>query len=383
MLRLVVKILLVAVCCMQFTAVTAQKRKSDLDVPSTVVYALPKTILNVDVIVEKKIRKVGPFAGFSEKYIGISPKIKADEVKWNIQSLTITEKGEVDPQHFYKLKSVENYEPNLIQLTPEGLIKGFNMKAVDVANEITPQTLHENVDFEIEYGQFSIDPNLLTKKDTVFKVVETDTAFIKVPELKELAFAKSIEDKAKEAAHQLFKLRKRRFKILTANYEVLPPDGKAYEVIVRELDKLEKEYLSLFLGKEVCVLETGHFTYKPKATDKGGVLFRISPEKGLVESDDLKAVPVRIELNNLGVTSELPVLPVDPTVVPDRLIYYRIPGQADVVISKGKQVVYHQSHLISQFGKIFSLPSQVLMHEGYSLEFYPETGAIKRISKQN
>lgn len=383
MLRLVVKILLVAVCCMQFTAVTAQKRKSDLDVPSTVVYALPKTILNVDVVVEKKIRKVGPFAGFSEKYIGISPKITADEVKWNIQSLTITEKGEVDPQHFYKLTSVENYEPNLIQLTPEGLIQGFNMKAVDVANEITPQTLHENVDFEIEYGQFSIDPNLLTKKDTVFKVVETDTAFIKVPELKELAFAKSIEDKAKEAAHQLFKLRKRRFKILTANYEVLPPDGKAYEVIVRELDKLEKEYLSLFLGKEVCVLEPGHFTYKPKATDKGGVLFRISPEKGLVESDDLKAVPVRIELNNLGVTSELPVLPVDPTVVPDRLIYYRIPGQADVVISKGKQVVYHKRHLISQFGKIFSLPSQVLMHEGYSLEFYPETGAIKRISKQN
>ena len=383
MLRLVVKILLVAVCCMQFTAVTAQKRKSDLDVPSTVVYALPKTILNVDVVVEKKIRKVGPFAGFSEKYIGISPKITADEVKWNIQSLTITEKGEVDPQHFYKLTSVENYEPNLIQLTPEGLIQGFNMKAVDVANEITPQTLHENVDFEIEYGQFSIDPNLLTKKDTVFKVVETDTAFIKVPELKELAFAKSVEDKAKEAAHQLFKLRKRRFKILTANYEVLPPDGKAYEVIVRELDKLEKEYLSLFLGKEVRVLETGHFTYKPKATDKGGVLFRISPEKGLVESDDLKAVPVRIELNNLGVTSELPVLPVDPTVVPDRLIYYRIPGQADVVISKGKQVVYHKRHLISQFGKIFSLPSQVLMHEGYSLEFYPETGAIKRISKQN
>jgi len=383
MLRLVVKILLVAVCCMQFTAVTAQKRKSDLDVPSTVVYALPKTILNVDVVVEKKIRKVGPFAGFSEKYIGISPKITADEVKWNIQSLTITEKGEVDPQHFYKLTSVENYEPNLIQLTPEGLIQGFNMKAVDVANEFTPQTLHENIDFEIEYGQFSIDPNLLTKKDTVFKVVETDTAFIKVPELKELAFAKSIEDKAKEAAHQLFKLRKRRFKILTANYEVLPPDGKAYEVIVRELDKLEKEYLSLFLGKEVCVLETGHFTYKPKATDKGGVLFRISPEKGLVESDDLKAVPVRIELNNLGVTSELPVLPVDPTVVPDRLIYYRIPGQADVVISKGKQVVYHKRHLISQFGKIFSLPSQVLMHEGYSLEFYPETGAIKRISKQN
>jgi len=375
--------LLVAVCCIQFTAATAQKRKSDLDVPSTVVYALPKTILNVDVVVEKKIRKVGPFAGFSEKYIGISPKITADEVKWNIQSLTITEKGEVDPQHFYKLTSVENYEPNLIQLTPEGLIQGFNMKAVDVANEITPQTLHENVDFEIEYGQFSIDPNLLTKKDTVFKVVETDTAFIKVPELKELAFAKSIEDKAKEAAHQLFKLRKRRFKILTANYEVLPPDGKAYEVIVRELDKLEKEYLSLFLGKEVCVLETGHFTYKPKATDKGGVLFRISPEKGLVESDDLKAVPVRIELNNLGVTSELPVLPVDPTVVPDRLIYYRIPGQADVVISKGKQVVYHKRHLISQFGKIFSLPSQVLMHEGYSLEFYPETGAIKRISKQN
>jgi len=382
MFRLVVKIMLVAVCCMQFMTAMGQKRKSDLDVASTVVYALPRTILNVDVIVEKKIRKVGPFAGFSEKYIGINPKITSDAVDWNIKSITLTEKGEVDPQHFYKLTSVENYEPNLIQLTPEGLIRGFNMKAVDVESKIESQLLQEDVDVEIEYGKFSIDPNLLIKKDTVFKVVETDTAFIKVPEMKEQAFAKSIEDKAKEAAHQLFKLRKRRFKILTANYEVLPPDGKAYEVIVRELDKLEKEYLSLFLGKEVRVLETGRFTYRPTATDKGGVLFRISPEKGLVESDDLKAVPVRIDLNNLGVTSELPVLPVDPTVVPNRLIYYRVPGQADVVISKGKQVVYHKRHVISQFGKVFGLPSQVLMHDGYSLEFYPETGAIKCISQK-
>ncbi|MCZ4694267.1 DUF4831 family protein [Ancylomarina euxinus] len=382
MFRLFVKIMLVAVCCFQFISAEAQKRKADLDVPSTVVYALPQTVLDVDVFVEKKILKVGPFASFSEKYIGVTPKINSDAVKWNVKSVSVSEKGEVDPQNFYKLTSVGNYQPNLIQLTPDGLIKGFNMTSSDTEKEMVYASVKQEIDVEIEYGKFSIDPNLLIKKDTVYKVVETDTAFIKVPELKEEAFAKSIEDKAKEAAHQLFKLRKRRFKILTANYEVLPPDGKAYEIIIKELDKLEKEYLALFLGKEVSVIERGHFVYKPSAADKGGVIFRISPEKGLVDVSDLKAVPVRVEFKNLGVTSELPILPQDPDVLANTLIHYRIPGQAEVMISKGKDILYEEKHIIAQFGKVMTLPSQVLVHEGYSIEFYPESGAIKRISMQ-
>ena len=382
MFRLVGKMMLVTVFCMQFVSVEAQKRKSGLDIPSTVVYALPQTVLNVDVIVEKKIRKVGPFASLSEKYIGVVPKIKSDAINWNIKSVVLTEKGEVDPHHFYKLTTLGSYEPNLIQLTPEGLIHGFNMTQLGVEQNMASNSVNENVEVEIEYGKFSIDPNLLITKDTVYKVVETDTAFIKVPELKEQASAKSIEAKAKEAAHQLFKLRKRRFKILTANYEVLPPDGKAYEIIVRELDKLEKEYLALFLGKEVSVLESGNFTYKPTVNDKGGVLFRISPQKGLVDGSDLKAVPVRIEFKNLGVTSELPILPSDPNIVANSLIHYRIPGQAEVKILDGKNILYKRNHLIAQFGKVTTMPSQVLMHEGYCIEFYPESGAIKSISKQ-
>ena len=382
MFRLVLKMTLLAVCCMQFVSVEAQKRKADLNVPSTVVYALPQTVLNVNVVAEKKIRKVGPFANFSKKYIGVIPKITSNGVDWTIKSIALTEKGEVDPQHFYKLTSIGNYQPNLIQLSPEGLIEGFNMNSSNIEDVISYSTVKENVEVEIEYGKFSIDPNLLIKRDTVYKVVETDTAFIKVAELKELAIAKSLEDKAKEAAHQLFKLRKRRFKILTANYEVLPPDGKAYEVIIRELDKLEKEYLSLFLGKEVRIIERGQFSYKPTANDKGGVLFRISPDKGLVDVSDLKAVPVRVEFKNLGVTSELPVLPQDPNIAINSLIHYIIPGQAEVSILQGKKLLYKKSHLISQFGKVMTMPSQVLLHEGYKIEFYPNTGAIKSISKQ-
>ncbi len=373
---------LVAACCMQFVSAEAQKRKADLNVPSTVVYALPQTVFSVDVLVEKKIQKVGPFASFSEKYIGVTPKIISNGVDWNIKSIALTEEGEVDPQHFYKLTSVGNYQPNLIQLTPKGLIQGFNMTQSKTEKEVAASLIKEEIFVEIEYGKFSIDPNLLITNDTVYKVVETDTAFIKVPELKEQAKAKSIEDKAKEAAHQLFKLRKRRFKILTANYEVLPPDGKAYEVIVRELDKLEKEYLALFLGKEVRVMEKGQFSYTPSSNDKGGVIFRISPAKGLVDVSDLKAVPVRVVFKDLSVTSELPVLPQDPNVTTNSLIHYRIPGQAEVSILQGKKLLYKKNHLISQFGKVMTMPSQVLMHEGYRIEFYPESGAIKSISKQ-
>ncbi len=382
MFKRVIEIALIAAFCMQLISAKAQKRRADLEMKSTVAYALPQTVLDVHVSIEKKISKVGPFADFSEKYIGVVPKIKTDAVRWNIKSLAVSERGEIDPQHFYKLSSIEDYEPNLIQLTPEGLIHGFNVKVSNVEKEMIFTSMKKNVELEIEYGKFSIDHNLLIKKDTIYKVVETDTAFIKVPELQEQAFAKSVEDKAKEAAHQLFKLRKRRFKILTANYDILPPDGKAYELIVKELAKLEKAYLALFLGKEVRVMEYGQFTYKPTIADKGGVLFRVSPEKGLVGVDDLKAVPVRVVFKNLAVTSELPILPPNPEVQVNTLIHYRIPGQSLVEITKGNEVLYKSNHTIAQFGKIMTMPSQVLLHEGYQIEFYPKTGAIKSISKQ-
>nr|WP_320118509.1 DUF4831 family protein [uncultured Marinifilum sp.] len=357
----------------------AQKRKT-LDTPSTVIYALPQTVLKVDVIAKKTILKEGPFADYAQKYLGISDIVKANGTSWQLISAELTGKGEVDPQQFHKIVTSVDYEPSLVSLTPEGLIRGFNLKnnrSEDIEREGI--VLSKDV-VNIEYGKFSIDPIIKYKEDTIYKVVETDTAFVKVPVLEKQALTKSLEEKAEEAAHEIFKLRKRRFKILTANYEVLPPDGKAYQIIVDELAKLENEYLSLFIGKKVSVQKSFQFSYVPKKGENGGVIFRMSPQNGPVDVSDLGGRPIRVDFKNLNTTEELTILPTAGT-DPQKQIKYRIPGMADVTISNGKSTLLKKRMPIAQFGKIVSMPAEVLLNENYAVEFYPDLGSIKNVSK--
>ena len=357
----------------------AQKRRT-LETPSTVVYALPQTVVELEVIAEKTILKKGPFADYAQKFLGISDIVLVDGVDWKLKSIEVSAKGEVDPEQYYKITTAVDYEPSLISLTPQGLIRGFNLKKGVNILEDKEMVLIEDESVDIEYGRFSIDPSIKYIEDTIYKVVETDTAFMKIPVLEKQALTKSIEEKAEEAAHQIFKLRKRRFKILTVNYEGLPPDGKAYEVMVRELKKLENDYLSLFMGKKVSFNKSFKYWYTPKKGENGGVVFRMSAQKGPVGVNDLGGRPVRINFKNLDLTRELVMIPT-AEVAPQKLINYRIPGMADVSILDGKRILFKNRITIAQFGEIASMPAEVLLYENYSIDFYPELGSIKSVSK--
>ncbi|MFA8433593.1 MAG: DUF4831 family protein [Marinifilaceae bacterium] len=358
------------------------KRKGTLTTPAEVVYALPQTVLDVEVVAEKTIQKRGPLADYAEKYMGLRNIITSDQVVWKIKGIRILSHPEVDPTQFHKIRTVEDYDPNLVSLDPSGLITGFNVEqAAKASEEIELIMLDKEQGEMTEYGRFALDHNLKFKEDTTFKIVETDTAFVKVPVLEKQGELKSNEEKAEEAAHQIYKLRKRRFKILTANFELLPPDGKAYEVIVRELGKLENDYLSLFAGKSSKQIETFRFSYVPAKKEKSGVIFRMSPERGPVNRNDLSGRPIMMELEDLNVTRDLtPTTTEEVTQVSK--INYRVPGCAVVKVVNGKKVLGQKKMQIAQFGKILSYPADVLVNEGYRIEFHPELGSIKNISKQ-
>ncbi len=378
--RMIVRILLVSLVVISCQwNVSSQKRKT-LDTPNTVVYALPQTVIEVEVVAEKTILKKGPFADYAQKYLGITDIVSADGVDWKLTSVEVSSKGEVDPEQYYKVTTAVDYEPSLIALTPEGLIRGFNLKNTSFRKAERELVLLDEESVNIDYGKISIDPILKYKKDTTYKVVETDTEFVKIPVLEKQAMAKSVEETAEEAAHQLFKLRKRLFKILTADYEVLPPDGKAYEVIVKELKKLEDEYLALFVGKKVSFYKSYQFQYTPKKDDNGGVIFRMSPQMGPVGVNDLGGKPIRVDFENLDSTRELVMIPT-AGIAPQKLINYRIPGMADISISNGKEILFKDRMIIAQFGKIASMPAEVLLNENYSIEFYPDLGSIKSVNK--
>ncbi len=362
-----------------FSTTTQAQKRRNIDTPATVIYALPKTAIKLDVVAQKTIVKRGPFANYAQKYLGITDVVQSNGTQWRIQSVALSSRGEIDPKAYHKITSTKDYEPALIALTPEGLLKGFNIGNTQTDKLEAAHATILSDDVDMNYGKFSVDPILKFKKDTTYKIVETDTAFVKVPVLKKQAMLKSEEEKAAEAAHMIFKLRKRRFKILTANYKILPPGGNTYQVIVEQLAKLEDDYMSMFIGRKVSVTQKFQFSFTPKKGSNSGVAFRFSPTKGPVSVSDVGGKPIKIEINSLKTTQQLSI---DAPESKKQVIYYCIPGMADVSVVDGRNVLVSKRMPITQFGKIATLPIDVLLNEGYGVEFYPNLGSIKNIVKK-
>ena len=59
---------------------------------------------------------------------------------------------------------------------------------------------------------------------------------------------KTRRDLMSEAVKEIFRIRSERVKLLAAENEV--PDGKSLQVILKEFDRMERDYLSLFMGEE-------------------------------------------------------------------------------------------------------------------------------------
>lgn len=192
---------------------------------------------------------------------------------------------------------------------------------------------------------------------------------------------KSNEMKAREAADYLFRLRKKRaFTILNPS-DVIPEDGKGYEVFVQQVEKIEKEYVSLFLGKSFKSEQEFTFHYIPGSDNvKNEVLFRFSEEKGVLPKTDISGRPISIEMvkdqkhfsavENINLQSE-------PSSGKSGL-FYRIPVIASITISEGLNNLYSGRISVAQFGLIRPVP-ELLIREDCSLIFDPITGSLKSV----
>ncbi len=197
-------------------------------------------------------------------------------------------------------------------------------------------------------------------------MVRQDTAFVNVPVMQRESVTKSLEAKAAEAADLIFELRSNRFKLLSGELDLFP-DGKALDVIIAEFARLEKEYLSLFTGK---IIETNHqfnFEYSPDIAEINDgaeyqILFRFSDSSGILPYTDVRGRPITLEIRNENKTGRLDrITPVPATRSRDaNKIFYRIPDVADVRLTDENNTIAGKRVIVSQYGKVVSLPANFL-----------------------
>ena len=97
---------------------------------------------------------------------------------------------------------------------------------------------------------------------------------------------KSVESAAREAAETIFKMRKARMEMITGE-QGEGVFGGGLESALREIERLESEYLELFYGRRVVKYETYTYILPVSAENRSMTLARFSADSGVVAVDDL------------------------------------------------------------------------------------------------
>lgn len=353
-------------------------------------YALPRTVLDIEVVVEKTMLRPGPFQEHARRLLGIEDVITRARTAHRIKEVRLSQHAEKDPGEIYRVTTEGDPIGARLTLTPEGILAGVNLpwKPMGPEGPTTNVLLREDPFYFPEYPDLSLRKNIEEVSDTLFWKVRTDTSFKMIPLLESKVNQKTVIRQAEEAANVIMKLRKRRFYLLNGEYayreEVRTPmpEGEALEIILRELAQMEYDYLSLFIGR----IQTEETVYSYQYTPKGQgyteaeTLLAFSNQQGILPPEDTSGDPVRIQLNR---TDDNPIDQVtweeDPKKPAVAGLAHRVPEKMMVSLWQGGQKRLERELLIAQAGRIEFLPVDLVTDPKTAIEFYPAFGSIKSI----
>lgn len=312
----------------------------------SVIYALPQTALNVTIELTKTTLKRGMYAEYAEKYLGIKNAPFGDYEKWTIGDIKLIPANEPDPDHYYSLT---------FKTVPENLQSLFSMNQKGILLELSSDWKKNYIAVADNEGMYVNDPfftddPIKEKVDTLYKTVVTDSTISRIPVFKKQMQAKTFEEMAKEAAHELVKTRKRRIKLVRGEYEHLP-DGAALKIMIDEMIKLEHFYLSLFIGDKKQEKLTHTYVVYPSNDLSPKKLGSFSEKEGINAGSSSSSNVISVQFYRESGANA-------PGVTPDKgqnLLYFRTPSILKVSLFIDQSERMQTKVPFYQFGSIQSI----------------------------
>ncbi|TNF40812.1 MAG: DUF4831 family protein, partial [Bacteroidetes bacterium] len=232
--------------------VYGQRKKDDTVAPvftEGVVYSLPRTGIRVKVKVVKETFIPGPYAAYAEQLLGIKNVKNRQAVNWVIEDVKIDVFPEPDPEQVYKALGAG---AGLVSLTADGCIAGINTSSAEIkkTDVFTNSAAKKSKSADNGLFQYFTDSPLYMAGDST-----NNYRPVKLPD----------EQKMSKAAQRVLESRRLQYEIAAGLVDEFHPDGEAYKASLKELKKVENDYLSLFIGKSSYDKETFAFDYVPKS----------------------------------------------------------------------------------------------------------------------
>lgn len=152
---------------------------------------------------------------------------------------------------------------------------------------------------------------------------------------------RSAEVAAKEAAEQIFSLRRARLDLVSGEFGD-GVFGGGLESALKEIDRLEREYLALFYGTRSVTTTAERFYVAVSESQPTTIVARFSPEKGLVAKSDLTGDIILVTITPSQMS--YPQSDVKGTVA------YRYANNSDVAVAYGNEILSRRILPIYEFG---------------------------------
>ena len=315
-----------------------------------VVYYMPKTQVAITVEYDQVQVAPGPFYQYAQRYLNTDNVVLEAQTYYELTNMHIHTQAVADHERAYKVHAQRDVEAQLLTLTAEGLLYGYNV------------------------GPATIVPQANEDK-TMAKSMEE----VLMPLLEEQMIASSIAKMAEGAAKQIYQIRETRLNILAGDVEHVPADGQALLLTLEELEKQEQALTELFIGKRIVRTQTKTIYYTPGKDVSLRTLVRISQYAGIVATDDLSGKPLRISITGER-QSLLPLDSKKKTSDEHSQLYYNIPGSAFISIDYAGKVIATATMPIAQYDIAVPLAKNILYTEKLPhIYFNTQTGNILSI----
>jgi uncharacterized protein DUF4831 len=327
-------------------------------------YSLPQTVFRIDIVYEKIQHLEGPLSAYTQEYLGVTGYIKDNRTSYEIVNVNVSSFQEADAKQYYFVQfaseRLKDAKSNTFTLSEIGGLLAFNSD-IESTSQKTELPIDQTFIFDKGDDSFPYMSQYNKRKetDTIIRRINIDTVVIDRFIFNTSWVDKSMEDKAKDAAMRIGKIRENRYNLITGYQEV--NYGASIIYMDQQLTKMENQYLELFLGKRIKTVKNETVYFIPgknklnndilKFKDGRTVIIRVTP-------DDIA--------NNISESSGTSL----------NSVFYRIPANANVNITSGNVSYYEGRFIVNQLGIVASAP---LVNT--KLQFDSESGNILKLER--
>ena len=311
------------------------------------VYFLPKTTVQLHLLIEKQTYTPGEFARYAERYLRLSGIAQQTQVNHSIVRFDVSTVGVRDTSKCYMVRLKGKSKATEINLSDDGILLAINEK---------PMKLVPHTDFHPSYKQRPINPMQLLSREALQ--------------------AGSTAKMAELTAQQIQEFKEQRQLLVTGEADEMPQDEQQLRLMISEIDANCNALTSLFTGS-ISRDTTEHIlTLCPDQEIDRDVVFRLSRRLGLVDVDDLSGVPFYLTLKKLNDAGD--ILSLDNK--KHEGFYVNVPTIARMTIEQDDQQLAAFDIPVAQFGFVELRDGGLFKENNTHLQLHPATGAVVKMT---